>query len=158
MLDLQAALDEKQISEPVQRVVLAAAQQTSCQPLDRSRDGHSVPCVAEQGTQVALYPMKHRLAITMAPDKAEHWGARLGAKLEKKSPRTTYLHLKSQQLEQADVAACAVEAAVVALRLCSERPQGLHGDGEAPPLKDFGLCPRHGYEMSARGCPQCNDE
>lgn len=88
MLDLRGALEKKQISDPVQQVVLSAAARTACQPLDRSRDGKSVPCVAEQGTQVALYPMKHRIAIAMtrrtpragAPASVPGWSTRAGAR------------------------------------------------------------------------------
>lgn len=159
MLDLQAALDAKDIGPAVQQVVLAAAAITSCQPLDRSRDGQSVPCVAEQGTQVAAYPMKHRIAIAMAPDQAESWGRRLGARLETKTRNTTYLHLVKKQLEDPAVAAGAVDAMVAALELCRDRPQGAYGAEGAPELRDFGTCAEHGYVLNARGvCPQCEED
>lgn len=159
MPDLREALEQKHISEPVQRVVLAAAERTGCQPLDRSRDGNSVPCVAQQGTQVALYPMKHRIAIAMDPEKAEGWGAPLSARLERKTRRTTYLHLVKQQLADPAVAELAVEAAVASLELCGQRPQGEAGDEGAPALRDFGSCRVHGYPFNAHGsCPTCEGE
>jgi hypothetical protein len=157
--DLADALAQKQISDPVQQVVLAAAQRTACQPLDRSRDGKSVPCVAQQGTQVALYPMKHRIAIAMDPERGESWGSRLGARLERKTRRTTYLHLVKQQLEDPAVVAHAVDAAVASLELCRDRPQGAYGDEGEPALRDFGTCRVHGYAFNAFGaCHQCEDE
>lgn len=159
MPDLKGALDDKQISDLIQQVVLAAAARTSCQPLDRSRDGKSVPCVSEQGTQVALYPLKHRIAIAMEPEKAEGWGNRLGAKLERKTRRTTYLHLVKHQLEDPAIAALAVEAAVASLELCRSRPQGAYGEEGEPALRDFGSCRIHGLALNAFGvCATCEGE
>jgi hypothetical protein len=157
--DLRAALADKQIGAAVQQVVLGAAERISCQPLERSRDGKSVPCVHEQGTQVAAYPMKHRIAIAMAPDEAESWGRRLGAKLERKSPTTTYLHLVEKQLEDPAIAAGAVEALVVSLELCRNCPQGAYAAEGKPELRDFGSCPEHHYAFNALGlCPKCTGE
>lgn len=157
--DLSAALADKQIGAAVQQVVFAAAGRISCQPLDRSRDGTSVPCVYEQGTQVAAYPMKHRIAIAMAPDRADAWGRRLGAQLERKTRNTTYLHLVEKQLEDPAVADAAVEAMVAALELCRDRPVGAYGAEGKPELRDFGSCPDHHYSYNALGlCPTCTGE
>ena len=159
VLDLQAALDAKKIEPAVRQVVLAAAARTSCQPLDRSRNGQSVPCVAEQGTQVAAYPMRHRIAITSTPQDAQAWASRLGARLEPKGGRTTYLHLVKQQLEDPRIAQGAVEALVAALELCRTRPQTSGREVGAPELRDFGSCRLHGYAFNAAGlCPQCEGD
>lgn len=159
MSDLHAALADKQIGSAVQQVVLAAATQTSCQPLDRSRDGQSVPVVYEQGTQVAAYPMKHRIAIAAAPDKADEWARRLGARLEPKTRNTSYLHLLKKQLEDPAVAAGAVDAMVAALEMCRDRAQGTYGAEGKPELRDFRSCGIHGYAYNAHGlCPQCDED
>jgi hypothetical protein len=85
----------------------------------------------------------------MDPQKAGHWAEQLGARLEVKSRRTTYLHLVEQQLQDPQVAARTVAAAVAALDLCRDRPTGEAGEDDAPKLRDFGSCRVHGYPFNA---------
>lgn len=157
--DLATALAVMRIGAAVQPVVLGAAARVSCQPLDRTRDGRRVPCVPEQGTQTAAYPMKRRIAIAMAVDQAESWGRRLGARLTTKTRNMTHRHLVEQQLDNPAVAAGAVEARVVALELCQGRPQDAYGAEGKPERRDFGSCPERQPAFNALGlCPRCSGE
>lgn len=159
MTDLHQLLDAKHVSAPIQAVVLGAAERVSCQPLDRSRDGRTVPCVKEQGTQVALYPARRSIAIAMEPAQAEIWGERLGARLERKARPTTYVHLSAQQLQEPDIAARAIELAVASLELCGTRPVGVRDGDEDTGPKEWGTCPVHGYVLNAKAeCPTCDED
>ncbi len=82
----------------------------------------------------------------------------LGARLEKKTPRTHYLYLTEQDLRDPARAAKAVAVAVKALELCRGRRVGERGGRDDAPTS-WGHCPEHGYELNAHGlCPACEGE
>jgi hypothetical protein len=91
---------------------------------DSTRDRRSVPLVAAQGTQIALYPMSRRIGVALDPESAAHFSALTGARVEEKSPTTHYLHLREEHVTDPARRTHALAAADRAVEVCRDRPAG----------------------------------
>lgn len=137
-------------------LVREAQQTRSVVKLEGSTDRHSVPLMGSADTQVALYPMRRRVAVALPPERASHYASRLGVGIEKKTARTHYLHLRDEQLLDPQRRGAALEAALTALDEMSKRHQGQRGAGQAAEDVAPSTCADHPwYQLNANGtCPQ----
>lgn len=149
-------LEEHGCTPGIVALVREAQQAHPVVKLASSSDRKSVPLMGSPDTQVALYPMRRRVAIALPPELASGFASRLGVPLEKKSAQTHYLHLRDEQLLDPARRAAALEAALTALSEMSKRHQGQrtsgqHAEDEAPEK-----CADHPwYRLNANGtCPQ----
>ena len=157
MTDLHDLLSERGTDARLVSLIDDVAAAHPCAPLEGTRDTSSVPVVREQGGQVALYPMRRRLAIAVEPDSATHWALRVGAlRVEAKTPRTHYLHVSAAQLDDPDTRAAVVEACAVALDTIGRRT-GKTADDAAGVPRSWGTCEVHHLALNAFGdCDYCD--